>query len=526
MISFLLNKLKLLGVFNQNSKVEEKEKLTELNLSFNLENNLKTLKEIIGESDDIIIRRFNISDDNNTKAAIIYIDGLANINLISNSLLQPLIQNRNGINYTIKNLDLIEEKILLSSDICKHNTFNTTIEVCLSGNTVLLIDGFNQSLSISSQSWENRGVQEPKTEVVVRGPREGFTETIRSNTSLLRRKIQSPELTFDTLKIGERTKTTVSITYMKDIVNPLLVKEVKRRLKRIKTDSILESGYIEQFIEDNPFSPFPTIGNTEKPDNLAAKLLEGKIGILVDGTPFVLTVPQLFTENFQNAEDYYSRPFLSNFIRILRYLSFAISLLAPAIYVALTSFHQEIIPTPLLFTMAASKEGVPFPSIVEALIMTIAFEILREAGVRLPIPVGQAVSIVGALVIGDAAVSAGLISAPMVIVIAFTAIASFVVSSLYDVISILRIFFILLAGIMGGVGISIGSIIVLIHLASIRSFGVPYLMPLAPLTLSDLKDIFIRPPIWAMSNRPKFADKDDPQRQAFRLKPTPPDEDS
>ena len=228
------------------------------------------------------------------------------------------------------------------------------------------------------------------------------------------------------MTIGRKTKTAVCLVYLKGVANPQVVEEAKRRLERIDTDGILESGYIEQFIEDAPLSIFSTIGNSEKPDTVAAKILEGRIAVLVDGTPFVLTFPMLFIEGFQSSEDYYSRPYYASLVRVIRFIAFMVSVLGPGIYVAVTTFHQELIPTPLLFTIAAAVEGTPFPTMIEVLVMGVIFEILREAGIRLPRPVGQAISIVGALVVGESAVSAGLIGEPVVIVIALTAVSSFV----------------------------------------------------------------------------------------------------
>jgi spore germination protein KA len=308
------------------------------------------------------------------------------------------------------------------------------------------------------------------------------------------------------------------------LANPKLIEEIRRRLKRINTDAILESGYIEQFIEDAPFSIFSTVANSEKPDKVAAKLLEGRAAIMVDGTPMVLTVPMVFIESFQSAEDYYSRPFYASLIRLLRITAYLINILSLALYVALSTFHQELIPTALLLTMLSAREGVPFPAAIEAGIMIIAFEILREAGVRLPRPVGQAVSIVGALVLGESAVSAGLVGAPMVIVVAITAMSSFVVPAQTDSGAIIRIVLLILGSVMGGYGIAMGLFAIFIHLASLRSFGTPYFSPLAPFSSSDMKDAFVRAPIWAMFKRPRDIAWHDPERQKFRLKPNPPQE--
>lgn len=293
------------------------------------------------------------------------------------------------------------------------------------------------------------------------------------------------------------------IVYIKSIVNPKLIEEIRKRLSRIKIDAILESGYIEQFIEDDPNSIFPTISNSERPDKVASKILEGRAAILVDGTPFALVVPMVFIESFQSSEDYYARPFLASIMRRIRFLSYIISTLGPAIYVALTVYHQELIPTQLLISIAEGRERVPFPAILEAFLMIFTFDILREAGVRLPKPVGQTVGIVGALVLGQASVEAGLISPIMVIVVSSTAIASFAVPAQTDSGTVLRYIYLVLAGLAGGFGVIIGLLLTLIHLASLRSFGVPYLWPIAPLNLSGLKDVFIRMPLWSMSKRPE-----------------------
>ncbi len=339
---------------------------------------------------------------------------------------------------------------------------------------------------------------------------------------MLRRRIKSPDFVLESMTLGDRTRTENCIAYLDGVADPGLIEEIRKRLNRIHTGSILESGYIEQFIEDAPYSIFSTVGNSEKPDKVAAKLLEGRAAILVDGSPFVLTVPMLFVESFQASEDYYSRFYIASLVRLTRYTAFFLSILAPALYVALTTFHQELIPTPLLLTMAAAREGIPFPAVLEAGIMIVAFEILREAGLRLPRPVGQAISIVGALVIGESAVSAGLIGAPMVIVVSITAVSSFVVPPQADAGAVMRYVLLGLAGAMGGFGIAIGLFTIFIHLASLRSFGTPYLSPLAPFEAQGMKDALIRAPLWTMHKRPKDIGGQNPVRQGNTLKPNPP----
>ncbi len=291
--------------------------------------------------------------------------------------------------------------------------------------------------------------------------------------------------------------------------------EVERRLSNIDTDAILAAGYIEQYIEDAPQSVFQTVWYSEKPDAVAAQLLEGRVAILVDGTPFVLTVPMLFLENFQTTEDYTTRTPSATSLRILRFTSFLISLFAPSLYVALTTFHQELIPSSLLFTMTAAGEGVPFPAVVEVGIMMLTFDILREAGVRMPRPVGQAMSIVGALVMGQAAVQAGIVGAPVVIVVAIAAVASFVVPFVTDALTLLRWALLPLAAVMGSFGVTLGTFAILVHLAALKSFSTNYLAPFAPFQDEGVKDSVIRAPLWSMKTRPRALKPEDLKRQNF-----------
>ncbi len=495
------------------------------NLYPELAKNLDNLRAVLGASDDVIIREFSLGPRGNIDAALIFIEGMIDKNTVDENILKPLMYNKQfqspGDSSHLNDIENLMKRAVSVREAQRVSSAGKVISGILCGDTVLFVDGSSKALVLSTKGWESRAVEEPNTETVVRGPREGFTENFRTNTALLRRKIQNPNLIIETIQSGEKTKTKIGLAYIRGIVNPELIKELKRRLDRIKIDAVLESGYIEQLIEDAPLSPFATVGNSEKPDVVAGKIMEGRAAVLVDGTPMVLTLPRLFVENFQSSEDYYSRPYYSSLIRLVRYISFLISILAPASYVALSTFHQELIPTPLLITMAAATEGTPFPAIMEALGMGVIFEILREAGIRLPRPVGQAVSIVGALVIGEVAVVAGIVGAPMVIVIALTAIASFVTPPLTDASAIIRIILVLLAGFIGAFGIVIGLIGVLIHLASIRSFGVPFLAPMAPMVPEELKDTYIRVPWWLMVTRPRSIGQHDPHRQNFRLMPRP-----
>lgn len=496
-----------------------------------LESNITNLKNVLGKSDDVIFRDFKFGDKKQVKALICFIDGLGDKKLINEYIVKPLTTNIHTIGNVEKLLSgnilaNLKDYVLDAVELKETELFEDVLDTVLSGATVLLIDGYNKALLLSAKGGEKRSVTEPDTEVVVRGPREGFTETLRVNTSLIRRKIKNPKLTFETLRLGKQTHTEVSIGYIDGIANSKVVEEVRRRLNRIETDAILESGYIEQFIEDNPYSPFATIGNSEKPDKVAAKLLEGRVAIFCSGTPFVLTVPYLFVEAFQVSEDYYTRSFIASAIRILRCLAYIITLTFPAVYIALETFHQEMIPDVLLITMAASREGIPFPAFLETILMLMIFELIRESGVRLPKQVGQAVSIVGALVIGEAAVRAGILSNPAIIMGALTGITGFIVPSMIDSIILFRFFLIILSGTLGLFGIVAGIMMIVTHMCSLRSFGTPYLSPFAPISREGLKDSFIRVPLWLMKSRPKAITWKKSIRQSQSSMPKAPDKGS
>lgn len=531
MLQFFLKKYRFLKSNLQPSKTnqQDSENRKMSPLTGNLDKDLQEIKARLGHNNDLILRKFFIDFQEKVEASIILLDELTDKRTIDDHILRPLMSKTYPIEsikkLAVKNIiEYVEHNIVTAMDVRDTRFIEEIIDGILSGDTVLLIDGQTSALIISSRGWQTRSIEEPDTDAVVRGPREGFVETLRINTAMLRRKIKDPNLTFEYIRLGRRTKTDIYITYVKGIANPKLVEEVKRRINRVDVDSILESGILEEYIEDAPFSPFPTISISEKPDMVAAKILEGRVAIMTDGTPIVLTVPALFVENFQSGDDYYTRPYYSTLIRILRYIAFTASVFLPSVYVAATTFHQELVPTSLLYTMAAAREGTPFPAFVEAMVIGAVYEIIREASVRMPRPIGEAVSIVGALVIGEAAVTAGLIGAPMIIIVAVTGISSFVVPTLLDVGALLRIFFGVLSATMGFFGIIIGALGLFIHLASIRSFGVPYLSPIAPVSVRDLKDVFVRVPMWAMFTRPRSMGWHDPQRQEFRLMPGPEEE--
>lgn len=486
-----------------------------------LKNNLDELQRGMGSSSDLIFKE--LTNNLGWTGALLFIDGLADSVAIHHAIQDFLhIQSRNTSEIHESPVSFLSSKVITAgnTNILSHS--NEIYASLLSGGIILLLDGSTECLSITAEGWKDRSVSEPTSQSVVRGPMEAFTENIRTNTTLVRRKIKDPRLWVQELKIGDVTQTNVAVMHIEGLAEQHIVDEVMERLSRIDIDGILESGYVESFIQDKIYTPFPLIYNTERPDTIAAGLLEGKVAILVDGTPFVLLVPALFVQFFQSAEDYYQRADISTLLRMLRYISFFIAMLAPSIYIAITTFHQEMLPTGLLINLAAQREGVPFPAFVEAVLMEITFEILREAGVRMPKTVGQAVSIVGTLVIGQAAVDAGIVSAAMVIIVSITAISSFVIPAVNFSITVRMLRFPLmgLSASFGLLGILLGMIIIVLHLGTIKSFGVHYLHTFAPFNWRDQKDALFRAPWVWMKTRPSSTGKLNRFRQNPRHWPT------
>lgn len=472
-------------------------------LSTELALNEKMLRETFQECSDIVFRPIN----SNPKVLIIYTDGLIDTKTLDKVVLTPILFGTpGGSDRAPISGQLIGEQLVAISQIQKVSTVGDVADGILKANITLLVDGENKAIIADLKGFEKRSVEEPAAEASVRGPRDGFTETLRINTSLIRRRIRSPKLKMESITVGQVSQTDVVITYIDGIVSNSILEEVRKRIGRIQMDGVLESGFIEEFIEDVPWSPFPQIQNTERPDIVCASLLEGKIAIIVDNTPFALIVPMTFWTGLQAVEDYYERSIYTTFVRFVRYSLFNIALLLPSFYVALSTYHQQLIPTNLLISIANSREGVPFPTFVETLLMEFMFEGLREAGIRMPKAVGSAVSIVGALVIGQAAVQAGIVSAPVVIVVATTGIASFAIPryNFGTAYRLLRFPMLILAGMLGLYGIISGVLLMIIHLLGLRSFGVPYMSPVSPLIPQNLKDVFIRAPRWSMNERPAF----------------------
>ncbi|WP_224753448.1 spore germination protein [Paenibacillus terricola] len=475
-----------------------------------LDANVHTIRLATGGSCDIVYRDLMLV--NGGRAVIVSTDGLTDPQqlqqfVVDSLTLDPTYDFMNQVPNTLKELpfhELLRQSILKAGSIEEHSRLDETLDALLSGLAILLVDGFDRAFAIDVKHYPDRAITPSEAETVVRGPRDSFTENIRTNTALVRRRIKHPDLRIEGHKVGRVTMTNISILYIKGIARHSIVDEVRSRLKRIDIDAVLESGYVEVMIQDNARSTFPTVYHSERPDVIAAELLEGKIAIMVDGTPYVLIVPALFVSFFHSSEDYYQRADVASFIRLLRFIGVFFTLLGPSFYIALTTFHQEMLPTQLIVRLISQREGVPFPAFVEAMLMEITFDILREAGVRMPKMFGPTVSFVGTLIIGQSAVEAGIVSPAMLIVVAFTAISSLVIpeTSMSMSLRLLRYPLMILSGTFGLYGMMAGIILLTLHLCSLRSFGVPYMSPLAPFNGEDVGDTLIRLPHWAANKRP------------------------
>jgi spore germination protein KA len=489
-------------------------------LPADLEQVISMLKSRFGDNQDIVYRSFRLNEEGK-KAAIVYIDELSDSALI-NQLFPRAVPSAEENNRSTSQGDLLAYyamHFLSLTSVTNMETLDEIVQKILQGNTSFFIDGFNQALSISTSKWEKRSIPEPNVENEVRAPQEAFIEDLKTNVSLIRRRIQNEKLQFLQLKIGEITKTDVCISYLQDKADPSLVAEVKARLEAVQLESVEESKYLEECIVDHPYSIFPLIDHTERPDRVAGMLMEGRIAILTNGTPWVLIVPTVFPQLFSTAGDYYQNFYFATFLRWLRFVAFIFALTIPSFYIALITIHQEMIPTQLALRIAGSRSGVPFPAVVEALLMEVSFEILREAGIRLPKAAGQAVSIVGALIIGQAAVEAGIVSPIKVIVVSLTGISSFAIASysLGLTVRLLRFPLMILASILGIPGITVAFLALLTYMASLKSFGVAYLSPLSPFTWPDIRDMSVRAPRFILGRAKHHFGKKDKRADEFEM---------
>lgn len=496
-----------------------------LTLKASLDENVKTLRLIAGPSSDVIIRELKVGQSQ-VKAAVVHIETLSETALVEGfigTLSVDPFQTPIGEAGKQEIFYEFRDRLLQSAEAREVETISDMWDGLVGGNTVVIFDGTPKALVCATQATVRRAIEEPPAETVIRGPREGFVESIQINTALIRKRIKTPNLWVEDFVLGHLTRTDIGIMYIKGLASEELISEVRQRVSGIEIDGIIESGDIEDMIEDSPFSVFPVVFRTERVDRVVSMLLEGRVCIITDGTPFVMVVPMNLPMLLQAPDDYYEKVPVGTFLRILRFVAFAASIILPGTYVGVITFHHELIPTELLLRLTAAKEGVPFPVVVEVFIMELVFEFLREAGIRLPRAIGPAVTIVGALVLGDAAIRAGLVSAPVVIVVSLTAIASFTVPTFSFGIAarLIRFIFIILGGILGLFGIQFGLLVLLVLLSSLRSFGYPFLSPIAPLVISDWKDLYVRIWRWDEVTRPKLEGGREPIRQRKGQMPRP-----
>ncbi|MBB6633163.1 spore germination protein [Cohnella thailandensis] len=475
--------------------------IAERNVSDKLEDNERHIRTVFDKCADLVVRRLDLPGS--VPCLAVYLNMLIDDTVWEEGVLKPLL----NLDAEPQNADrFLEDMVIKLGSSMKPQIADNMPDIVrniVHGSVALFIEGQKRALRFIANTKLHRQLDEPVTEAIIRGPRIGFIENIDVNMSLLRQYIRSPLLKMERMSAGSVSQTEVTIAYLETYAPQSVIDEIYKRLERLHLESIISSGYVEELISDHPNSPFPTIQATERPDTVAASLIEGKAALLVSGTPMVLVMPITFWFGFQSVEDYFMSFIFATMLRWLRFTFAFMAMALPALFVAITTFHQEMIPTSLALSLAAAREVVPFPAMIETLIMETTFEALREAGVRLPRPVGQTISIVGALVIGQAAVQAGIISAPIIIVVSMTGIASFLLPhyGMSQAISLLRFGMVFLGGMFGLYGVVAGMIALLIHLSNLQSFGVPYLWPIAPFNRLGLMDVFIRVPWQYMKKR-------------------------
>jgi len=505
------------GASPEAGPVWREEELAGVRLAPDLEENLARLKEIVGTSYDAVFRRFRVSLLGGWPAAIVHLNLMSNAAAIQEAVLKPLMFESTlaGRPRGRDALGVIGDYLLGVPETREVGDLGGVFSSLLAGGVILLVQGETRALALDLRQYPQRPVGTSEIEPAVRGPREAFTENIAMNTALIRKRLRTPNLTAESLTLGTVTRTQVVVMYVRGLVQPSLVEEVKTRLHRIRIDAVLESGYLEELVQDDPWSPFPQLGNTERPDRIAGALLEGRVAIFTDGSPTVMWLPVRFPDLIQVGEDYYHNHYFASAIRILRFIAFWLAIAGTSFYIAMVTYHQEMIPTRIFESIAASRESIPFPSAVEALLLEGAAEMLREAGLRIPTILGQSVSIVGTLILGQVAVTAGLVSPQMAIVVTLGLLSSFMLPTFNtaQTIRLLRFPLMVMAALWGLFGLMAGLFLILMHMISLRSFGASYYGPFAPFEPSEMKDTFVRAPWWAMTTRPGQIVKGNVRRQ-------------
>lgn len=474
-----------------------------ITLSDSLDQNMALFDRLYRGDDTIVKRQFSSGGDRPFRCCIFYCDGMVNNQIINENIIRPITLCRQPG----QGLDWLARQVVQINELKQSQDLDQIVRDMLYGDTILLCQGCRGALVLNTKGFSMRSISEPGAEQVLRGPREGFTEGILTNISMIRRKLRTKDLKFEFSQAGDQSKTSLCLCFIEGVVNPAALAQLRQRLARIQIDGILDANYVQELVRDSPWSLFKTMGSTERPDSVAAKLLEGRAALLIDGSPVVLTVPYLFLENFQSGEDYYLGWHFAAVSRAIRGAGFVFALTVVPVYLALIAFHREMLPAPLLFSISAAREGVPLPTLLEALALLAAFEILRESGERTPAGFGQTLSIVGGLVLGQAAVEARFVSAPMVIVVAFSGITGLMLPRLKGPIIWCRLGLLLLASCLGLYGLCAGLAWLLLHLCSLESFGVPLLRDAAPFS-GRREDAWYRAPWSKMKRAGRFLAED------------------
>lgn len=459
--------------------------------------NIKLLKKHFQSDSDIKFREFSAGEKN---ACVVFMDGMVNMPEINEFIIQAL---EKGTALDCKNLDTVYLKLVRCAECVVLENFDNCINTILNGKAALFIDGDARFIEAGVTKLSMRSIAEPPTAQVIKGPREGFIENIKSNVTLIRKRLKTADLSVNYITCGRYTKTAVALCYIDSIADKKIYESIKKRIEEIDIDAIIDSSYITKFLENRPYSIFKQIGTSEKPDVITSKLLEGRVAIIVDGSPIVLTLPYLLLEDFQSPEDYYERKYKVTFARLIRMLAIIIAVILPAAYVAAQVFNLSIIPLRFSLTILNSIKGIPLSPAIEMLGVVLIFEILTEASIRMPKYLSMSLSVVGSLVLGQTAVAAGIISTPTLMIMAISAISLFCVPELAGTLSILRIVFIFLAGSLGIFGIMLGAIFLASYIVSLESYGAPFFAPYAPIVRQDLKDGILKKELMDQTERPR-----------------------
>ena len=486
------------------------------NVSTVLEENITAIKTLLGDDKTVKQHRFQPIAVGGIRCCLFFVDGMVDSIRINESIIQPISTLASAPTEGVAVIDFLQQQVLQVNETQKEGRMSQILRGLLYGDTVLFVDGSDKALILGSKGFAKRGIEEPAGETYIKGPREGFVEPLLHNLAMVRRRLRTTALKLEYFTLGEVTKTDCCLCYLEGQVDRNVLAQLRKRLAGIVIDGVLDGNYVAELVRDARYSPFRTTGSTERPDVVAAKLLEGRIAVFVDGSPVVLTVPHILLEQFQSGEDYYVDSFFAGINRILRVTGFVAAVSVLPLYLSLVAFHQAFMPLPLILSVAKARQGVPFPILLEALLLSLAFDILREAGARTPSSVGQSLSVVGGLVIGQAAVDARLVSVPVLIIVAVSSICTLITPKLSSATFLCRIVLMFLAVWFGIYGVILGCVALIVLLAELRSFGVSYFSGLPLQQYGSAEDSLIRPSYWTMRKFGRFLADNTPDKRRSR----------